>query len=80
MPSELKIRFDVKGSALFQAALYSVSEPVLFDDDTGVIISSKNVQGFCSVLNLVLCYMIKLFAASKFVTYLDKTNVLKFVT
>jgi hypothetical protein len=80
LPSELKIHFDVKGSALFQAALFSVSEPLLLNDDTGVIISSKNVQGFCSVSNLVLCCMIKWFAASKFVTHLDKTNVLKFIT
>jgi len=79
LPTEPKIRFDVKGTALFQAALHSISEPVLFADDTGVIISSKNVEGFCSLSNLVLC-LIKWSAASKFVTNLDKTNVLKFIT
>ena len=60
--------------------LHSISETVLFADDTGIIISSKNVEGFCSLSNLVLCCMIKWSAASKFVRDLDKTNVLKFIT
>jgi len=38
LPSELKIRFDVKENALFQVAIHLVSEPILFDDDTGVVI------------------------------------------
>ena len=32
----------------------SVSEPILFADDTSVIISSRNFEDFCSVSNFVL--------------------------
>jgi hypothetical protein len=80
LPPELKIRFDVKGNALIQAELHLVSEPVLFADDLGVIISNKNVEGSSSLSNLVPCCVIKWSAASEFVTDLDKTNVLKFLT
>jgi hypothetical protein len=37
----------------------SLSEPVTFADDIGVIISSKNLHDFCTVSNLVLSYMSK---------------------
>jgi len=57
----------------------SISEPVLFVDDTSVIISSKNVEDFCSSSNLVLSHTIKQFAAINLVLNLDKTNVTKFV-
>jgi len=39
----------------------SVSEPILFADDTSVIISSRNFQYLCLVSNLVLFRMIKWF-------------------
>jgi len=41
----------------------SVSEPILFIDDTSVIISSRNFGDFCSVSNIVLSCMSKWFAA-----------------
>ena len=56
----------------------SVSEPVLFVDDISVIISSRNVEDFCSSSNLVLSHTIKWFAAVNLVLNLDKTNVMKF--
>jgi len=34
----------------------SLSEPVLFPDDTSVIISSRNFRDFCSVSNVVVSY------------------------
>jgi hypothetical protein len=37
----------------------SVSEPVLFTDDTSVIISSRNFKDFCSLSNLVVPHMIE---------------------
>jgi hypothetical protein len=37
----------------------SISEPLLFADDTSVIISSRNFEVVCSVSNLVLSHMIK---------------------
>jgi hypothetical protein len=55
----------------------SISEPI-FADDTSVIISSRNVEDFCSSSNLVLSRAIKWFAAINLVLNLDKTNVMKF--
>ena len=42
----------------------SISESVLFAGDSSVIISSRNVEDFCSVSNLFLSRMIKRFAAN----------------
>ena len=58
----------------------SVSEPILFAVDTSVIISSRNFKDFCSVSDLVLCCMIKWFAANNFFLNLDKTNIMRFIT
>jgi hypothetical protein len=57
--------------------IYSLSEPTIFADDTGVTISSKNLDDFCSVSNTVLSYMSKWFAANKLVLNLHKTNIIK---
>jgi hypothetical protein len=43
--------------------IHSVSEPVLYADDTSIIISSQNFKDFCSVSNLVLSCMNKWFAS-----------------
>jgi hypothetical protein len=53
----------------------SVSEP----DDTSVLISSRNFENFCLVLNLVLSCMIKWFTANNSVLKLDKINIMKFI-
>jgi hypothetical protein len=58
----------------------SVSKPVLFTDDTIVIISSRNFTGFLSVSNLVPSHIVKLFAANKLVLNLNETNVITFIT
>jgi len=58
----------------------SASEPILFAGDTSVLISSKNFEDFCSVLNLIVSHMIKWFAANKLVVNLDKANIVKFIT
>jgi hypothetical protein len=56
----------------------SIFEPILFSDDTSVIISSIHFEDFCSVSNLVLSHMFKLCSANKLVLNLDKANVMKF--
>jgi len=58
----------------------SVSEPILFADDTSVIISSRNFHYFRLVSNLVLFHMIKWFAANNLVLNLGKMNIVKFIT
>jgi hypothetical protein len=58
----------------------AVSEPILFADDTIVVISGRNFEDFCSVTNLVLSRMIKRFAANNLVLNLDKTRIMKFIT
>jgi hypothetical protein len=52
----------------------SVSEPIIFAEDTSVIIPSKYVDDFCSV-NLVLLYMGKLFSANKLALNLDRREI-----
>jgi len=58
--------------------LNSLSEPMLFADDTSVIISSKNFKDFCSVTNLLLPHKNKWFATN-LVLNLDKTNMVEFI-
>jgi hypothetical protein len=58
----------------------SISEPIVFADDTSCIIPSRNFEDFCSMSNLVLSHMIKWFAANKLVLNIDKTNIMKFIT
>ena len=52
----------------------SISEPVLFADDTSVIMSSRNFEDFCSMSNLDLSHMIKWFAAKTLVLNLEKNK------
>jgi len=42
----------------------SISETILFADDTSVVITGRNLGDFCAVSNLVLSYMIKWFASN----------------
>ena len=49
----------------FPLKINSVSKPILFTDDTSVIISSRNFTDFFSVSNLVPSHIVKLFAANK---------------
>jgi hypothetical protein len=58
----------------------SISEPVLFADDTSVIIYNRNFEDFCTISNSVLSSMIEWFSANKLVLNLEKTNTMKFVT
>jgi hypothetical protein len=53
---------------------------IIFADDTSVIISSKNLDDFCTLPNKVLSQMSKWFSASKLSLNLDKTNVIQFIT
>jgi hypothetical protein len=57
-----------------------LSEPILFTDDTSVIISSKYFDDFSTISNPVLSHMSKQFTSNKLVLNLDKTNVVKFIT
>jgi hypothetical protein len=57
----------------------SLAEPVLFADDTSVIISNRNFEDFSTVSNLVVSHMIEWFTANKLVLNLDKTNTMKFI-
>jgi hypothetical protein len=58
----------------------SISEPILYGDDTGAIISRRDFEYFRSVLNVILSCMINYFAANNFVPNLYKTNIIKFTT
>jgi hypothetical protein len=58
----------------------SLAEPVLFADDTSVIISNGNFIDFSTSANQVLARMMEWFSANKLVLNLEKTNIMKFVT
>jgi hypothetical protein len=53
---------------------------IIFADDMSVIISSKNLDDFCMLSNMVVSLMGKWFAANKLTLNLDKTNIIKFTT
>jgi hypothetical protein len=53
---------------------------MLLADDTGVIISSRNFEGFCSVSNLILSNMIKRFVANNLFLNLDTTSNMELIT
>jgi hypothetical protein len=57
-----------------------LSEPILFTDDTSVIISSINFDDFSIVSNTVLSHMNKWVTSNKLVLNLDITNIIKFIT
>jgi hypothetical protein len=57
----------------------TLSEPIIFTDDTSVIIPNKKVS-FCTLANSVLSHMSKWFIANKLALNLDKTKIIKFVT
>jgi mannose/fructose/N-acetylgalactosamine-specific phosphotransferase system component IID len=57
----------------------SILKPILFADDTSVIICNRNLGDFCTVANVVLTRVIEWFTANKLVLNLDKTNM-KFIT
>jgi cellulose biosynthesis protein BcsQ len=58
----------------------TLTEPIIFADDTSVIICNKNFDDFCATSNLVLSHMSKWFTDNKLVPNIDKTNVIKFIT
>jgi hypothetical protein len=51
----------------FPLRINSVSEPILFADDTSVIITSINFEDFCSMSNSVLSHVIECIAANNLV-------------
>ena len=57
-----------------------LAEPVLFADDTSVIISDENFINVTTSANQVLARMIEWFSGNKLVLNLKKTNIMKFVT
>jgi hypothetical protein len=57
----------------------SLPEPIIFTDDTRVMISIRNFGDFCMISNLVLSHMIEWFAANSRTLNLEKTNVMKSV-
>ena len=58
----------------------SLPEPILFADDTGVIISNRDLEDFSTTAHLVLSHLIEWFSANKLVLSLEKTSIMKFMT
>jgi hypothetical protein len=47
------------------ATIKTLSEPIIFADDTSVIISNTNFDDFCTLANSVLSHMSKWFTANR---------------
>jgi hypothetical protein len=54
----------------------SLSETIIFADDTSVIISSKSLDNFCTVSILLLSYVSQWFAANDLLLNLDQINII----
>jgi hypothetical protein len=54
----------------------TLSEPIIFTDDTSVIISSKKYDDFHTMSNVVRSQMSKCFSANNLALNLDKTNTI----
>ena len=59
----------------FPLRINAVSEPILFADDTSVIISSRFFKDLYALSSLVLSCMIKWFTANNLVLKLDRKNI-----
>jgi hypothetical protein len=57
----------------------AILQPIILVDGTSVVISSRNFERFCSMSNLVLSHIIKLFGTDKSVLKLDRTNIIKYI-
>jgi hypothetical protein len=53
----------------------TLTEPIIFANDTNVIISNKNFDDFCTISNIVLSHISKWFTANRLALNLDKTNI-----
>jgi hypothetical protein len=58
----------------------TISDPILFADDTSVIISKDNYDDFKKTSNLFLSHMCEWFDANQVVLNVNKTNIVKFTT
>jgi hypothetical protein len=58
----------------------TVSDTILFADDTSVIISKGNYDDFKQTSNFVLSHMCEWFDANQLVLHVEKTNIVKSTT
>ena len=58
----------------------SLAEPILFADDTSVMISNGNFIDFSTSANQVLAHMIEWFSANKLLLNLEKINIISWYT
>jgi hypothetical protein len=57
-----------------------LSQPIIFTDDTSVIIFYTNFDDFCKVSNTVFSHMSKWYNANKLAINLDKINIITFIS
>jgi hypothetical protein len=58
----------------------TLSVPIIFADDTSVIIYSTNFDDFCILSNRAISHTNKWCTANKLAVDLDKMNAIKFIT
>jgi hypothetical protein len=62
----------------FSLKYKTVSDAIIFDDDTSVLIANKNFQEFKNTFNIVLSHITKWFHANGLIFNMDKKNMVKF--
>jgi hypothetical protein len=62
------------------STINTLSQPIIFADDTSVVIYSKRFDDFCVTWNILLSHMNKQFTANKLAPNLYETNIIKFIT
>jgi hypothetical protein len=62
------------------STIRTLSEPIIFADDTNVIISNKSIDDFRTLASLVLSHMTKWLTANKLALSLNRTKLIKSVT
>jgi hypothetical protein len=63
----------------FPPRINTLSEPVVFADETDVIISGENFYNLCLMSNIVVSHMHKWFTANNLTLNPGKTSVIKFI-
>jgi len=59
--------------------LNTLSGPILFSDETRIIISNKNLDDFSTMSNTFLSHTGKWLTSNRMVLNLDKTNIITFI-
>jgi hypothetical protein len=64
----------------FPLKINTISEVIMFADDTSILCTAKDCNNLKSELNVVFTHMSRWFQSNQFALNLDKTKMIKFIT